>query len=163
MTKYIDILMNNGAYCAKTIDTQSIITVPWTVFKCQFGCENYGKNYCCPPKVPVYDKTRDIIDCYKTAILFGTHEMKLVNQLILKVNKELFYDGFYKATAFGGGCCRLCEKCSQDGCRFPREAIPSMEACGIDVFATVHGNGFKLKTLTDKSEEYNCYGIILIE
>jgi predicted metal-binding protein len=45
----------------------------------------------------------------------------------------------------------------------PKLARPSMEACGIDVYATVHNNGFPVKVLTAKEEKANYYGLLLIE
>ncbi len=38
-----------------------------------------------------------------------------------------------------------------------------MEACGIDVFATVRANGLEIHTLRDKNEEKNFFGLILVE
>jgi hypothetical protein len=38
-----------------------------------------------------------------------------------------------------------------------------MEACGIDVFATVRGSGMPLEVVRDESDEPHYYGLILIE
>ena len=38
-----------------------------------------------------------------------------------------------------------------------------MEACGIDVFATVKANGLELQMLRDKNAPINCYGLIMTE
>ncbi len=38
-----------------------------------------------------------------------------------------------------------------------------MEACGIDVFATVRDNGLEIATLCDKNATLNCYGLIMVE
>jgi hypothetical protein len=38
-----------------------------------------------------------------------------------------------------------------------------MEACGIDVFATVRANGFPIEVVRDDSSDQNYYGLILIE
>lgn len=35
---------------------------------------------------------------------------------------------------------------------FPRQTVPSMEACGIDVFATVRANNFEIHTLKSNEE-----------
>ena len=71
LDKYIKMLEKEGADPAIIIDPKEVVTAPWTVFKCQFGCSSYGHNHCCPPKTPSYDKTRKILDCYSTGILFA--------------------------------------------------------------------------------------------
>jgi hypothetical protein len=38
-----------------------------------------------------------------------------------------------------------------------------MEACGIDVFATVRANGFAIEVLRDESCRGNYYGLVLID
>ena len=133
---------------AIVIKTGSVVTAPWTVYKCQYGCKAYGKNLCCPPNTPTYKETQD---------------MDTVTPAAVDLAKEMFLDGYYKAIAFGDGGCRKCTKCNMDHCRFPGETVPSMEACGIDVFATVHANGLEIHTLREKGEMQNHFGLILYE
>ena len=38
-----------------------------------------------------------------------------------------------------------------------------MEACGIDVFATVRANGLEIHTLRDPGEVQNHFGLVLVE
>jgi hypothetical protein len=38
-----------------------------------------------------------------------------------------------------------------------------MEACGIDVYATVRANGFPIEVVEDGACEQNYYGLVLIE
>lgn len=66
--------------------------------------------------------------------------------------RELFLDGYYKVCAFGSDPCKKCGKCNPDHCNFPDQTIPAMEACGIDVFATVRANGLEINTLRDKGK-----------
>ena len=54
MDACLDYLRENGAEPALVIDPHTVVTAPWTTFKCQFGCENFGKNHCCPPEAPDY-------------------------------------------------------------------------------------------------------------
>ena len=163
MEKYIELLKSRGADLAIVIKTGSVVTAPWTVYKCQYGCKAYGKNLCCPPNTPTYKETQDILDSYSEAILFRTHEVDTVTPAAVDLAKEMFLDGYYKAIAFGDGGCRKCTKCNMDHCRFPGETVPSMEACGIDVFATVHANGLEIHTLREKGEMQNHFGLILYE
>ena len=39
----------------------------------------------------------------------------------------------------------------------------AMEACGIDVFATVRANGLEIHTLRDPGEVQNHFGLVLVE
>ena len=71
--------------------------------------------------------------------------------------------GYYKALGFGAGPCRLCKECAEAGCQHSELARPAMEACGIDVYATAHNNGYPIEVLTDKSCEGNYFGLVLIE
>lgn len=162
MEKYKKLLLNLGADSVKIIEPKSIVTAPWTVFKCQFGCGHYGKSWCCPPKAPSYKETREIVDSYKTAILFGSHDWSTTERAT-KAAREMFLDGYYKTIAFGSGPCTLCKECNSDGCNFPEKIAPSMEACGIDVFQTVRNNGYEIETLRSQKETMNHFGLILVE
>ncbi len=163
MDKYLQILKSNDSDLAIKIDTKTISTAPWTVYRCQFGCAAYGKSHCCPPKTPTWKETQEMIDCFKYGILFRCHEMNAVSPMVIKVAQELFLDGYYKVTAFGSGPCRKCAKCNPEHCNFQGQVIPSMEACGIDVFATVRANGLEIDTLKEKTEVPNYFGLILVE
>jgi predicted metal-binding protein len=70
---------------------------------------------------------------------------------------------FYRAIGFGAGPCRLCKECNLQECAFPKLARPSMEACGIDVYATARNSRFPLHVLTSQEARQNRYGLLLIE
>ena len=44
-----------------------------------------------------------------------------------------------------------------------RAGTPLQEACGIDVYATVRGNGYPIEVVKDYSDDANYYGLVLIE
>ena len=81
----------------------------------------------------------------------------------MKLEREIFLSGFYKAFGLGSGTCKLCTNCNKEKCNNPINARPSMEACGIDVFRTAKNNGFNIEVLNDKEAEQSSYGIVLIE
>ena len=162
--RYAETLIERGAIDVKIIDPKSIITAPWVAFKCQFGCCNYGKNLCCPPRTPTYELTRKILDTHHIAILFHTHDRKNTTQMAEKMSRQIFFDGYYKTQAFGSGPCTLCKECNlEGGCLNPSIARPSMEACGIDVFQTARDNGFIINTLKSRDEKTDNFGLILID
>lgn len=163
LRRYVGILIEKGAVDVKIISPKTITTAPWVILKCQFGCPNYGRSLCCPPRTPSYEMTRKILDSYDKAILFHTHDRKNTTQMAEEVSRQIFFDGYYKTQAFGSGPCTLCKKCNlDDGCLNPAIARPSMEACGIDVFQTVRDNGFEVNTLKSRNEETDNFGLILI-
>lgn len=163
MEKYLEMLREKGAEGIITTPDR-IITAPWTVFKCQFGCDSYGKNLCCPPFTPTYDKTREILDSYKTLILFTSTDKRNVTHFAVETAREMFLDGYYKAIAFGSGFCNICPDCAGAyPCRNPSKAAPSMEGCGIDVFATARLNGFTVETLRTRSDQNHNFGLICVE
>ena len=161
--KHLTSLTDLGADPAIIIDPHQVITAPWPAFKCQFGCGNYGKTYGCPPQTPDWRETRAILDSYERGILFRVHSWN-ATAMARDLSRELFLDGYYKAIAFGSGPCKLCASCAfPESCRFPSKAIPSMEACGIDVFGTARRFGLDIHTLRCPEEERNHFGLVLVE
>lgn len=153
----------------KVIDPRSIVTAEWVRMKCQFGCPGFGMTLCCPPHTPTPDVTRKVIDTYQKAILLHQRlekgkRTKDFNKGMVRLEIEIFLDGYYKAWSMGSGPCRLCKECdTTDFCRHGYEARPSMEACGIDVFKTARDNGFHIEVVQTQEEERNAYGVILVE
>jgi predicted metal-binding protein len=155
-----------GASDSKVIEAKTIKTAAWVRYKCQFGCDGYGECLTCPPYSPTPRKTQKILDCYQKAILIHCHSGSHVDisNVVIKIEKEAFLAGYYKALGMGAGPCRLCRVCNLKGeCRHREEARPSMEACGIDVFSTVRRNGFTIDTLDSDRCKANYFGIVLIK
>lgn len=154
---------------AKGIDPRSVVTAEWVRMKCQFGCDHFGSSHCCPPHSPSPDQTRKVMDGYRKAILLHRRlsmreRTKDFNEALVRLEREIFLDGHYKAWSMGSGPCRRCKDCNlSGGCRHGLEARPSMEACGIDVFETVRGNGFPIEVVRTREEERNVFGLILVE
>ncbi len=152
-----------GAVDAKVIDPASIVTAAWVKLKCQFGCGGYNSSFCCPPRTPTPDETREVIDCYDRAILIHCNVRSDPKKIVPDLEREIFLSGFHKALAFGDGPCRLCDECNLVKCIHPREARPSMESCGIDVFSTARDNGFPIEVVVDHSCDQNYYGLIMVD
>jgi len=154
---------------ARVIDPCSIVTAEWVRMKCQFGCPGFGMSRCCPPHSPTPEVTRGVIDSYDKAILLYKQVEKEgrgkdFNDAIVRLEIEIFLDGYYKAWSMGSGPCRRCKTCDlAGGCKHGYEARPSMEACGIDVFKTVRDNGFHIEVVRTREEERKGYGVILVE
>jgi predicted metal-binding protein len=192
----------------KKIPPSAVVVADWVRFKCRFGCKGYGKHLGCPPYSPAPEETRRMVSEYQIGILarfdgvpghpdLGPEEIpddfhqffadliRWVNGTIHLLEKTAFYDGFYKAFAFGAYPCIWCEHqhCiaeEQSGpvdesmrrlCRHMDLVRPSMEAAGMDVFATARNAGWKLSTIPCKDLEYGkiihgriqSIGLVLLE
>lgn len=152
-----------GARRAKIISPSKVVTGAWVRWKCQFGCGGYGSSLMCPPYTPKPDETRKMLDMYKKAILFESG-LSNIKEIAAKMEREIFLSGFYKAFGLGAGPCRLCRACSfQAGCKHPEDARPSMEACGIDVFATVRKHGFTINVVRTYHDPQHYFGLVLVD
>ncbi len=152
-----------GAKKAKIIRADSIITAPWVRLKCRYGCPMYGEKLTCPPYSPDPETTRAMLDDFDTAVLIRG-ELTGLTQLVSDLEREVFLAGYHKAFSMGNGPCSICETCPVDeGCRYPYDARPSMEACGIDVYRTVRNNGWKIEVVKDYGDEGRYFGVVLVE
>jgi predicted metal-binding protein len=87
-------------------------------------------------------KSDSFLDSYKKFL--DPIKLKL-HRIIREVEAQAFALGYRFATGFIAGSCKLCSECvaidSQEPCRHPFRARPSMEAVGIDVFKTAENAG----------------------
>jgi predicted metal-binding protein len=110
-----------------------------------------------------------LIDSYQKAILLHRRlikgeRAKIFNEAVVRLEIEMFLDGYYKVWGVGSGPCRLCRECNLTGsCKHGYEARPSMEACGIDVFKTARDNGFDIEVVQTHDEKRNIFGLVLVE
>lgn len=160
---FINKAIELGAREAKIIPAESIATAPWVRLKCQFGCGGFNSSCCCPPHTPTPEQTRSVIDCYRKALLAHFDGVTGVTKVIVKLEREIFLSGYYKALGFGAGPCNICKECPGDWCRHPEKARPSMEGCGIDVYATARAAGYPIEVVKNRKCEENYYGLVLIE
>jgi len=155
-----------GAADASIIAPATVVTAPWVRLKCQYGCGGYGRRLTCPPYSPTPEQTRQVLDCYNTAILVhitGDGKWRSIKQIVADLEREVFLAGNYKAFAFGSGPCDLCDECNLEFCDHASQARPAMEAAGIDVFATARANGFTIDVVKDHACPQNYYGLVLVE
>lgn len=174
LRRYCDAAKGFGAKDAKVIDPSSVVVAPWVRFKCLYGCPHRHR-YSCPPHTPTPEQTRAMLDSYTRAILFHVEapyskdrskKMVMYFENLVRLEGEMFKDGYYKAFVMLAGPCVLCERCGfLEGvpCRFPSRTRPSMEACGIDVFQTARNNGFFIRPLREKSETQNIFCLMLVD
>jgi len=117
----------------------------------QNSCGSYGKNWTCPPALPVLDELQLQLASFTTfLIIYKVYQVKSsfdwqgmmsgvtdfqARMLCLKKKIEAIEPKF-DFLVLGAGACQVCASCSfPDGepCRNPDDAIVSVEAYGIDV------------------------------
>jgi predicted metal-binding protein len=152
-----------GAKKAKVVSPRRVVTAHWVRWKCCFGCSGYQSCLMCPPYTPLPAETRQMLDQYKRAVLFeaGRGQPK---KIAVALERKLFLKGFYKAFGLGAGSCNLCKECAfEEGCRKPELARPSLEGCGIDVFATARRHGFTINVVRAETDPQHYFGLVLID
>jgi predicted metal-binding protein/2-polyprenyl-3-methyl-5-hydroxy-6-metoxy-1,4-benzoquinol methylase len=146
------------------LSTEDIRVSEWTGLRCRFGCNSYGKPHC-PPNSPSSEKTRNLINEFRHALLLeGEPPTKKFQMQVLSAEREAFISGFHKAFAYWAGPCSICESCSPDGvCTNTKNSRPSMEGAGIDVFETARKAGASVKTLKNKDEFVRYFALLLLQ
>jgi len=153
-----------GAVGAKPISPRDVVVRDWVRLKCQFGCGGYGQCLTCPPYSPTPEKTRKVLSEYSQAILvrFEPPEPD-THRTMVKLEREAFLSGHYAAFGIAAGPCEICTKCNLRRCTHPRESRPSMESCGIDVYATARRAGMPIQVVRTHRETPRYYGLLLVK
>ncbi|MGQ9560667.1 MAG: DUF2284 domain-containing protein [Candidatus Oleimicrobiaceae bacterium] len=173
MEKYVRQALSMGATLCTEIPVASVSVAEWVRLKCQYGCGGYGGCLTCPPYSPTPAVTRRWLAEYHRGLLLRfdrnpadqEERARLLSRKIgAELERQLFLDGHYKAFALGAGPCPLCPECDvSKPCLHPRLARPAMEACGIDVYATVRNVGFMLEVVTSEQTCYDLVSLVLVD
>ena len=163
--RWPDLAYTLGFDQAMLIGPDDVVTAPWVEMKCRFGCKNFDRNLQCPPYAGDYTTTRTLLNSYTSILLVqGQPPGTKFHDMLLELERQAFLSGAHKALAFGAGPCTLCEQCPGKGaCRHPERARPAMEAAGIDVYATVHKQGWHLEPVREKDGFVKYFGLLLIQ
>ena len=150
-----------GAKNANVISSELIETDREFRDMCESNaCGVYGKCHMCPPDVGeidalmqevrrydyalVYQTVTELEDSYDIEGMFAAR--KQMPALSQKLRKALKDAPFSKVLHLGVGGCGVCEVCSKrtnEPCRFPELAMPSLEAYGINVSQLAKAAGMK--------------------
>ncbi len=177
----------------KRIPADEIEVADWVRWKCRYGCRGYAKHLTCPPYTPTPEETRKLIKGYKKAIIvrfkdvqpnldipsYHTHHflwdaIKKISDTMFELERCAYLAGYYKAFAMTALPCSYCEPCIPEKekvldkepkrfCAHQDRARPSMEACGIDVFATVRKVGYEAEVFASPYQKLTFYGLLLVE
>jgi predicted metal-binding protein len=160
----------------KWIHPKGILVAQWARMKCMFGCKNFGKCGTCPPNTPSVPECEAFFRGYKTGVVFHFAKgvarpedrfawTRKVNLKLLKLEREVFLSGYYKAFLLFMDSCNLCTSCPgmREKCKNPKMSRPTPESMAVDVFATVRKIGYPIEVLYHYSQEMNRYAFLLIE
>jgi predicted metal-binding protein len=172
MRKYLKKAEKLGVSWAKVIHPKNVVVAEWVRLKCQYGCGAYGTCLTCPPHSPTPEYTRKMLGHYSKALILvydaapeareGGLRRKMRRQ-VASLEREMFLDGYYKAFGMACGPCNLCRSCDlTQPCKHEDAARPSMEACGIDVYATLANSGYALKVVKSPHEMCRFCALILV-
>ncbi len=142
-----------GAYKAKVIESKDIVLDRAFRDMCAANsCGMYGKCYMCPPDVGDIEKLMDEVENYRYALVYQTvSELEdsfdfegmvtakkrtyPLAQSLREVFEKSEISKVLHLCAGGCGVCKTCAKQTGEPCRFPKLAMPSLEAYGINVSA----------------------------
>ena len=150
-----------GAFKSNVIETKAItLDRSFRDMCASNACGVYGKCYMCPPDVGDIDELMAQVGEYDYALVYqtvaeledsfdfeGMIEAKKKSYPLAQSLRKVFADlGVSKVLHLGaGGCgvCKVCAKRTNEPCRFPEKAMPSLEAYGINVSELAKASGMK--------------------
>ena len=146
-----DAAISLGATRANVIDASRIITDKAFRGMCESNaCGVYGKCWMCPPDVGDIDVLMAEVVKYEYALVYqtiteledsfdfeGMIEAKKKSYPLAQGLRKVFADAkLDNVLHLGAGGCGVCEECTKrtdEPCRHPELAMPSLEAYGINV------------------------------
>ena len=116
---------------------------------CETGtCGKYNRCYMCPPNIGSLEYLKQKIEEFNTVLVYqtvgcledsfdfeGMMRAKAIHSRLCRQVTHLVRESGAAFFHLGpGGClCDTCAKQTGEPCRFPGEALPSLEGCGISV------------------------------
>jgi predicted metal-binding protein len=150
---------------AKLISPKDIFFDIRAILKCRWGCEDFYKDSIkCNTRNTSLQERIEMIKAYKSILLIHSHNATELSEVVLKLEKAAFLDGYY--FSFAIRYCKLCKSCAVDlgkPCPTPERVRPCDQSFGIDVYKTVRNLGLPCDVLQTKKEVQNRYGFVLIE
>lgn len=158
---YIQMALDAGATGAANIPVSAIIFDRSFRQLCEMNsCGKYGRCWMCPPDAGDIDEMIARAKEYRQGMFFQTIypledsfdiEGMLAagvrhNEVAEKLAKELVPLMGEDTIALGAGACQKCDECSRinsEPCRFPSEAVSSLESYGIAVSQLAEACGLK--------------------
>ena len=156
-----DTAVSLGAYKAAVIPVSLVETDVYFRTLCEKNvCGNYGKNHMCPPDAGEINELIGILRSFQYILVYQSvgqledsydfegmaDAAKKHRALMLKINEACDGIDFARRLYLGAGGCTLCEVCAKrtnEPCRNPKKATPSLEAYGVNVSRLAAAAGMK--------------------
>ena len=154
--QWIDLALELGFTHAVPLDPSTLLPREDVRAMCAADtCGAYGKNWTCPPYCGTLEECSAIISRYRRGILLQTVGVlqKDIDTRSYHRTEQQHLESFARfcrqlrshhpdALCLGSGGCRVCGRCAwPEPCRFPEQAIFSMEAYGLFVTQVCRDNG----------------------
>jgi predicted metal-binding protein len=165
----------------KTVEPKDIIFDKRAFYMCKYGCENYNRNYSCPPftinnikelnsekfnKVLLIATSYDIPKFSPKFLVwvFNTLREMNIQKIATKLN-EIFFKYNFKYQVVSGGPCNKCFSCTAingSSCKKPLLKQISMEASIIDCIRTMTNAGYEFEMPNIRSIN-RCTAVFIID
>ena len=133
--------------------------------KCAWGCDRgVTPSIRCDSRGTTLEERVQMVKQYSHILLLHCHDPKQLSEVILKLERNAFLDGYY--FAFAMRSCNICMECNAlkgSDCTYPEKVRPCESLFGIDMYKTVRKLGLPCEVLQNKDEEQNRYGFLLID
>ena len=154
-------ILSLGAYRVGVVAVEDISFEPEFRQLCESNaCGMYGRSWMCPPLIGSVDELIAQAKTYRTAIVYQTVDAledsydfegmmaagEKINRLSQTLRHHMRKMGEDTSLFLGSGGCRICARCAKldnKPCRFPGEAMSSLEAYGINVSELARTAGMK--------------------
>lgn len=159
--KLKEVPIKNGAFKSNIIPAESIeMDRAFRDMCASNACGMYGKCYMCPPDVGDIEVLMAEVKKYDFALVYQTvtefedsfdfegmiEAKKKTYPIAQKIRQAFFNMNILNALHLGAGGCGVCEKCAKQvgaPCRFPQNAMASLEAYGVNVSALARASEMK--------------------
>lgn len=150
-----------GAFRAEFVEVSGISTDASFRKLCESNaCGNYNRSYMCPPDIGAVGELMERLKTYDKALVYQTvgqledsYDFEGMmdagekhNALVQKLRQITDRESGREVLHLGAGGCRVCSICGKktgEPCRFPDQAIGSLEAYGINVSLLAEQAGMK--------------------
>jgi len=148
MEKWIDLALETGFSQAFFLNPGDLVPREDVRDQCaQDRCRSYGRNWTCPPHCGSLSQCAEKLHSYSHGILLqsvGSCQKPIDTRAIRETEERhiarlrklfpLVKEVYSDALCLGSGGCRVCRTCAwPEPCRFPDQALSSMEAYGLFV------------------------------
>ncbi len=160
---------------AAPLDASTLHVLPEVREMCAADrCGQYGKSWSCPPACGTLEELEQTLRRYSRGILVqtvgqledsfdweGMQEIKERHDEAFRRLWQVLLEPYPGLLALGAGTCTRCAACAwPEPCRFPKQRMVSMEACGLFVSQVCKDNGVPYRYGKDQLAYTSCFLLV---